>query len=62
MNKTELKETLPIYHLTKELKEINKLAAIKLHNEAVKMALKKAEKGNIINLTDLMASKEELTK
>lgn len=36
------------------------LQEIKKHNERVKSALARAKKGEIINLTDLLISKEKL--
>ena len=62
MNTKELKEIMPLTtKIQKLLKNGKSYQAIDLHNRAVKNAFKGAQDGKIINLSDLMASKEEIT-
>ncbi len=58
LNKKGMKHTEEIQILLKagKIKE-----AMEKHNQNIKKEFKRAEKGEMINLTDLMASKEEIT-
>ena len=52
---------LPLTKKVQELLDAGKHdEAARLHNATVKAQMEKAEKGEMINLTDLLASKEEL--